>query len=284
MTGPQRYILDFPTKKHWRSDSHLQDIAAGLDSLVDRVRERGIRSLAIPALGCGNGGLDRNDVRPLIEQACGRMDDVRAVVYPPEGAPSPDAMPRPSLTQSRALLLTAISRYLAKARLQEVRDGVSELEIQKLAYFLQVLGAPLRLNFVRGTYGPYAQALARTLDALEGHHLVGLGDRSARVTEFAPVNAIQESADTAGRLVAEDPVDLQRLMSLLDLVEGFETPYSLELLATVHFAAAHEPNTSDPVVLAERVASWSLRKARMFSAKHVALASDRLAERHLLPA
>jgi O-acetyl-ADP-ribose deacetylase (regulator of RNase III) len=286
--GQQRYILNFPTKKHWRSDSRLQDIAAGLDSLVDTVRELGVTSVAIPALGCGNGGLDWEDVRPLIERACGQMEDVRAVIYPPEGAPPPEAMPnampRPPLNQSRALLLSAISRYLARARLQEVREGISELEIQKLAYFLQIFGAPLRLDFVRGIYGPYAPALGHTLDALEGHHLTGLGDRSARVSEFVPINPVPESADAAGLLVNEEPADLQRLTSLLDLVEGFETPYSLELLATVHFASGHEPKTSDPATLADRVASWSLRKARMFSAKHVALASHRLAEKDLLPA
>jgi hypothetical protein len=160
--GPRRYIINFPTKKHWRSGSRLEDVAAGLDSLVDAVTELGVTSVAIPALGCGNGGLAWEDVRPLIERACGRMTDVRAVIYPPEGPPSPQAMPsampRPPLNQSRALLLSAISRYLERARLQEVREGISELEIQKLAYFLQVLGAPLRLEFVRGTYGPYAPA------------------------------------------------------------------------------------------------------------------------------
>lgn len=286
--GPRRYVLNFPTKAHWRSDSHLRDIAAGLDSLTDTVQELGITSIAIPALGCGNGGLAWEDVRPLIERAADRMPGIRTVVYSPEGAPSPDAMPnalpRPPLNLSRALLLTSISRYLERARLQEVRDGISELEIQKLAYFLQIFGAPLRLTFVRGIYGPYAPALSHTLDVLEGHHLHGLGDRSARVTEFAPINPVPESVAEAERLLEDEPADLHRLASLLDLVDGFETPYSLELLATVHFASGHEPKTTDPGALADRVASWSLRKARMFTEKHVALAVHRLAGEDLLPA
>jgi O-acetyl-ADP-ribose deacetylase (regulator of RNase III) len=286
--GPRRYILNFPTKKHWRSDSRLQDIATGLDSLVATVREFGVTSIAMPALGCGNGGLAWADVLPLIERACERMEDVRAVVFAPEGAPPPEAMPnalpRPPLSQSRALLLTAISHYLARARLQEVRDGISELEIQKLAYFLQILGAPLRLTFVRGTYGPYAPALGHTLDAMEGHHLTGLGDRSARVTEFVPINPVRASIDEAERSVNAEPADGHRLASLLELVEGFETPYSLELLATVHFASGHEPRTADPAALTDRVAGWSLRKARMFTPKHVAVAAHRLEERNLLPA
>jgi O-acetyl-ADP-ribose deacetylase (regulator of RNase III) len=173
--GPRRFVLNFPTKRHWRDGSRLDDIAAGLGSLVEVVNEHGIKSIAIPALGCGNGGLDWADVRPLIEQACERMNDVRAVIFPPEGAPEPAAMPnatpRPAMTASRALLLIAVARYLRRARLQEVRTGISELEIQKLAYFLQVLGTPLKLTFVRGTYGPYAQALRHVLDALEGHKI-----------------------------------------------------------------------------------------------------------------
>ncbi|MFY1690947.1 hypothetical protein [Plantactinospora sp. WMMB782] len=104
------------------------------------------------------------------------------------------------------MLLVAIARHLDRARLQEVREGISELEIQKLAYFLQSLGAPLRLTFGRGTYGPYAAGLSRT------------------------------------------------------------------------------PPTADPGQLAGRVASWSLRKARMFTDKHVRIATARLLERELLPA
>ncbi|WP_250001596.1 macro domain-containing protein [Actinoplanes sp. M2I2] len=285
--GPRRFVLNFPTKQHWRSPSRLEDVSAGLESLVRTVDEFGIKSIAIPALGCGNGGLSWDQVRPLIEQACAHMPDVRAVIFAPTGAPSPQAMPnatpQPPLTRPRALLVAAISRYLERARLQEVRNGISELEVQKLAYFLQTLGASLRLDFVRGTYGPYAPALGQTLDAMEGHHLTGLGDRSARVTEFVPINPLPESAEAADKVLSRHGDDQERLHALLRLVEGFETPYSLELLATVHFASTHSPETADPRVLAERVASWSLRKARMFTPRHVALAAQRLAEVRLLP-
>lgn len=86
VNGPRKYIVNFPTKRHWKSNSRLEDISAGLDDLVRVVREQGIRSIAIPALGCGNGGLDWQVVRPLIEQACARTPDVRAVIFPPAGA------------------------------------------------------------------------------------------------------------------------------------------------------------------------------------------------------
>lgn len=285
--GPRRYVINFPTKQHWRSRSRLSDIRSGLDALVDDVMARGITSVAVPALGCGNGGLAWDDVRPLIERASERMPGVRVVVFAPEGAPAPASMPnatpRPRLTGRRAMLLVAMDRYLHRARLQEVRDGISELEIQKLGYFLQVLGSPLRLNFVRGSYGPFAPALGAVLDQLEGHYLIGVGDRSAPVTEFAPINPLPDGVGVARDMVLAHPDDQARVEQLLDIVEGFETPYSLELLATVHFAAQQEPPTADPAVLAERVAAWSLRKARMFTERHVGIAASRLQDRGLLP-
>lgn len=288
VTGPRRYIINSPTKKHGRGSSRLTDIEAGLDALVSTVREHRIASLAIPALGCGNGGLRWQEVRPLIEAACHRMPGVRCVVFPPEGAPAaasmPNATPRPALTALRALLLAAIARYLDRAHLLEVREGISELEIQKLAYFLQVLGAPLRLTFVRGRYGPYSEDLTHLLVRLDGHYLTGFGDRSAHVAELVPINTTPGTVDAAWKIVAENAADQSCVEALLALADGFETPYSLELLGTVHFAAHRSPPTGDPTTLADRVASWNLRKARLFTEYQVHVAAGRLAEHHLLPA
>jgi hypothetical protein len=187
------------------------------------------------------------------------------------------------LTALRALLLVAIDRYLERARLLEVREGISELEIQKLAYFLQLGGAPLQLKFVRGRYGPYSDRLTHVLNVLEGHHLTGLGDRSARVAELVPINPTPGGVPEAEKLLAELTEFEPRLESLLNLINGFETPYSLELLATVHFAATQSPPTSSADEISQRVAKWSLRKARLFTPEHVATAAQRLNEHHLMP-
>ena len=285
--GARRYIVNFPTKGHWRSNSRLADIAAGLDSLVSAVQEHRIGSVAIPALGCGNGGLDWADVRPLIEQACARMPTVRAVVFAPEGAPAPatmpNATPRPKLTTTRALLLTTIVRYLRRAATHEVREGISELEVQKLAYFLQLLDVPLRLDFTRGRYGPYSVGLSRVLDTLEGHYLSGLGDRSSAVTDFAPINLTPGGSEAAEAALSVHPGHQEILNRLLTLVDGFETPYSLELLATVHYAANQDPTTLELAALAERVSQWSIRKAGMFTDRHIELAARHLEQHGLLP-
>jgi O-acetyl-ADP-ribose deacetylase (regulator of RNase III) len=86
------YIINFPTKRHWRAKSRLEDIRSGLDALVDDVRRLGIRSIAVPPLGCGLGGLDWDDVRPLIEQAFAALPDVRCCMHP-RAHPRPRACP-----------------------------------------------------------------------------------------------------------------------------------------------------------------------------------------------
>ncbi|MFI5835008.1 macro domain-containing protein [Micromonospora sp. NPDC051300] len=285
--GPRRLIINFPTKGHWRSRSRLGDIEAGLVDLVRVVRERRISSVAVPALGCGNGGLEWPVVRSRIEQAFAALPDVRVLLFPPEGAPDPSEMPvatpRPALTAGRAVLLRAIERYLRQAQAAEPRDGVTTLEIQKIAYFLQTLGEPLRLDFTRGRYGPYAESLNAVLDRLEGHYLVGFGDRSARVEELRPIRLTNRAGDDLDAWFASAHHTTETLDRFAELVQGFEGPYTVELLATVHYAAQTTPPTRDLDELVERVRAWSGRKARLFTAAHVQTAYERLESAGLLP-
>ncbi|SCL28585.1 O-acetyl-ADP-ribose deacetylase (regulator of RNase III), contains Macro domain [Micromonospora nigra] len=286
--GARRYVINFPTKGHWRAASKITDIESGIVDLVRVVRELEICSVAVPALGCGNGGLDWEQVRPLIERAFAALPDVRVLLFPPEGAPAPAEMPvatpKPPLTPGRATLLRAIERYLEQSRTLEPRDGVTTLEIQKLSYFLQVLGEPLRLRFTQGQYGPYAESLNHVLDLLEGHYLVGFGDRSSRVEDFQPIVLTEGTGEAVARWCESANQSPAALDRLADLVEGFEAPYSLELLATVHFAAQTNPPTHDLDELIERVQGWSRRKARLFTRAHITTVYERLMQARLLPA
>ncbi|MFC8905039.1 DarT ssDNA thymidine ADP-ribosyltransferase family protein, partial [Micromonospora sp. NPDC057140] len=247
--GSRRYVVNFPTKGHWKANSKLSDIQSGLTDLVRVVRERQIRSVAVPALGCGNGGLAWDVVRPMIEQAFAALPDVEVLVFPPEGAPAPADMPvatrKPALTAGRATLLRAIERYLDQARALEPREGITNLEIQKLAYFLQVYGEPLRLSFAQGRYGPYADNLNHVLDRLEGHYLVGFGDRSSRVEELRPIHLTDGTSEAVSAWFTSGHQMPEALDRLAELIDGFESPYSLELLATVHFASKVDPLTGD---------------------------------------
>jgi O-acetyl-ADP-ribose deacetylase (regulator of RNase III) len=78
-----RYIINFPTKRHWRSPSRMKDIEIGLAALKEEIEKRGIRSVAVPALGCGNGGLDWQEVRPAIERALKGLSNVKVSLFPP---------------------------------------------------------------------------------------------------------------------------------------------------------------------------------------------------------
>jgi O-acetyl-ADP-ribose deacetylase (regulator of RNase III) len=112
-----RYIINFPTKRHWRGKSRMEDVEAGLVALVEEVRTREIRSIAVPPLGCGLGGLDWDEVRPRIEAAFAELPDVDVHLYAPEGAPAATAMPvrtgRPAMTPARALFIKLMESYAA---------------------------------------------------------------------------------------------------------------------------------------------------------------------------
>ncbi len=90
------FLVNFPTKRHWRDPSLLEDIRTGMTALVEEVRNRGIRSLAIPALGCGNGGLDWREVRPVIDSALRQLSDLYVLFFAPESIPIAE-LPAPEL-------------------------------------------------------------------------------------------------------------------------------------------------------------------------------------------
>ena len=270
ISGPS-FIINFPTKGHWRAKSRLADIESGLADLVSVVRDLGIQSIAVPPLGCGNGGLDWADVEPRIRDAFEALPDVDVRLFPPAGAPSPSVMAvntdRPAMTAGRAALVQMIDRYTGQAL-----NAPSLIETQKLMYFLQLAGEPLRLKFDANRYGPYADNLRHVLNKVEGHFVRGYGDGSAKVLEGAPLKVLEGASDAAERVLDANPETNARMMRVLELAEGFESAYGMELLATVHWVTSHtSPNASDDEV-AKAVAEWSPRKARMFTRQHVAIA------------
>jgi O-acetyl-ADP-ribose deacetylase (regulator of RNase III) len=269
-----RLIINFPTKKHWRGRSRIKDIESGLRALVEVVRDEGIRSIAVPPLGCGNGGLEWGDVRPLIERAFSRVPEVAVQLFDPEGAPKSDEMrvatKRPAWTLGRAVILELLSRYALPGY------RLTLLEIQKLAYFLQEAGEPLRLNFQKQRYGPYAENMHFVLQRMEGHFVRGYGDRSRDVSLELYPDAVRE----AERFLEGKPETPDRLARVSKLIEGYETPYGLELLSTVHWVALHEDSLakSDPERAIKGVLSWNDHKQRTFSPSRISGAWRRLRE------
>lgn len=267
-----RFIVNFPTKRHWRGKSRMVDIETGLTDLVTQVRERGIRSIALPPLGCGLGGLDWTEVRPRIEAALAQMPDVHAIVYEPSDAPPASEMARaknaPNMTPGRAALVGLVRRYLDGL----MDPAISLLEAYKLMYFMQAAGEDLRLKFVKGPYGPYADNLRHVLMRIEGYHLSGFrdgGEDPEKELEIVP-----GAAEEAERFLADHPDSLERFERVGRLVDGFETPYGLELLSTVHWIAMRE-HVDEPDIIRDHLARWSERK-RMFTRDQVIVALDTL--------
>lgn len=268
LDGP-RFVINFPTKRHWRSPSRLPDIERGLDDLIRIIRDQQISSIAVPPLGCGNGGLDWKDVGPLIRAKLAALPEVDVRLFAPAGAPPAAQMPArgapPRMTPSRAALIETVARYSPYSI-----GGVTLIEVQKLMYFLQLAGEPLRLQFVRGHYGPYADNLRHTLADVEGHYFSGFGDGSRKVNEAEPLIVLSGARETAASELASHPETEDRIDRVLHLAEGFESPYSMELLATVHWIASQQPDLADdPQRIAAAVSAWSPRKERMFGPQHV---------------
>ncbi|UFS94846.1 macro domain-containing protein [Nocardia huaxiensis] len=280
LQGP-RFIINFPTKRHWRSRSRLADIQAGLIDLASTIERLQIRSIAIPPLGCGNGGLPWSDVEPLIVSALEPMVDVDVRIYPPGDTPPAadmlNATPRPEMTVGRAALIELLRRYLLIAL------DATPLEIQKLMYFLQAVGEPLRLEFTRGKYGPYADGLRRVLSLVEGHFLTGYGDGSSRTLEAASIRPLPGVRDEAERVLTDQPATRQRIALVDNIIDGYESMYGMELLATVHWLAVHDDGAAtDWRQAAQLVRNWTPRKAEMFTDDHVRRAWKRLRDHDLI--
>jgi O-acetyl-ADP-ribose deacetylase (regulator of RNase III) len=265
------YIINFPTKRHWRARARLDDIKAGLVDLIQVIRQKNICSIAIPPLGCGFGGLDWEDVRPMIFSALEEVPQVHAWVYPPTGQPPAEKMPvatnRPRLTLGRAALIQLINKYALPGY------SLSQLEIQKLSYFLQMAGEPLRLNYVKKQYGPYAENLNFVLQHLEGHYLRGYGARGGGTN----LHLLPGAREEAESFLIPYPETRDRLERVTRLIQGFETPYGMELLATVLWLSQEIPNIkNDYEAAVSGFAAWNKRKRELFRPEHIQIAWKRL--------
>jgi O-acetyl-ADP-ribose deacetylase (regulator of RNase III) len=156
---------------------------------------------------------------------------------------------RPGMTAGRAALLTTVGSYTRLSQLEQATaaEGASLLEIQKLMYFLQEAGQPLRLKYVKARYGPYADNLNHVLQALEGHYLRGYGDRTQQVMKLSPITLLPGAKDEGRRWLDDHPDNTaNRIEAVMQLVTGFASAYGLELLATVHWIAAREAGVRSP--------------------------------------
>lgn len=265
-----RYLINFPTKDHWRAKSKIEYIESGLDALISEIKRLSIKSIAIPPLGCGNGGLDWKIVKPLIIEKLSALDDVEVEIYGPFGMESdPEHIDvTKNMTRSRAIYIKSI------ASLEPGFGGsIDRLSLQKIAYFLQYLGVPFNLEFKNSLYGPYSPTLKKAIFKLAKWRYLHIDEeRNASATP-----AGYAAADEYLRLhaVNEEVID-----KLAHLFQGYNSPYGLELLSTTHFNAARglayegaeENNSSSQIAYRKNI----------FSIKEIHAARQRLIEDGLL--
>jgi O-acetyl-ADP-ribose deacetylase (regulator of RNase III) len=278
LTNP-RLIINFPTKRHWRGNSRIEDIEAGLIDLRRVIIEYKIKSIALPPLGSGLGGLPWPAVKARIMDALSDLDDVSISLFEPR--PDADMMKRhrnkkaPKLTPIRAALVGLMDRYVRGL----MEPEITLLELHKLVYFLQASGLAMRLRFMKAHYGPYAENLRHVLSDMEGFYIAGYGyggDQPDKRLEIVP-----GALEAAEPVVASDERTAASFGRIEELVRGFETPLGLELLATTHWAV-WEDGARNHSQVEEVFAKWNERKSH-FTPRQIGIAFDQLHSQGWLP-
>lgn len=286
LDGP-RWIINFPTKKHWRSPSKLEWIEAGLKDLRAVILKHGIRSIAIPPLGCGDGGLEWPVVRGMIERELSELPGVEILVYEPTARYQNVAKRHgvQKLTPARALIAEAVRRYW----IQGIECTL--LEVQKLAWFLERsidrrgLENPLDLRFRADRYGPYADRLRHLLDSIDGSYL----HCEKRLADADPFDTIwfEESKREKLELYlqSQDAREYLPVLEELDvLIDGFQSPLGMEVLATVDWLLSKEGVSPRQESIRKGLQDWSAgpkaaeRKTQLFDDQLLELALDRISK------
>lgn len=271
-----RIIINFPTKEHWRNPSRYEWIEAGLKDLVRVIADLKITSIAIPPLGCGNGGLDWNMVRPMIEQELSSLEGVKVIVFEPSTEVAgilarQEGKNEAKLTPARAMLLYAMFCY-------EVHDERCSLFVaNKLSYFYQLLGEKefSRMSFVAHYYGPYSVSVGHMLGAINGKYIHGLEQMDRKPFEelMLDYNRKAELSEYVHKQLTS--VQIDHIRQLLKLIEGYESAYALEVLASVAYVRKQTPNISLEETI-KQIKNWSSRKKNLFKREHIEAAYHHL--------
>lgn len=265
-------IINFPTKTEWFKKSQYGYIEDGLKALAKLIVDQKIKSIAIPPLGCGNGGLKWEKVKPMMEKYLGGLSDVDILIYEPNEQvkqilKAQDAKKEVKLTPAKAMLLYSMYYY------DSLGENTSLFIANKLAYFLQRLGDPSlkSLKFTAHHYGPYSVQVEHVIHGLNGKFIKGL--EQMQVKAFEPLelqyNRLQEVSDYVKKELSVEQRNI--IKQLTKLIDGYQSALSIEILATVDFIKKQNPGISKNDVKV-RIKDWSERKSQLFQDKYVDIA------------
>lgn len=266
-----RFLINFPTKDHWRAKSEMSYIEDGLEDFVAQLKQFKIKSVALPPLGCGNGGLPWRDVKAVIEQKLSDIDDVEFIVYAPrEEQLAPEYQNIPSqMTVPRAILVKTICEF------EKYFGGhLTRISLQKIVYFLQVMKVDFGLQFAKQQNGPYSEKLHAAFKGMEkSKYIIGYCDDEPAVQ--ATQAALAEADEFLSSQCSIDHDQIIKKLGLL--IEGYESPYGMELLGSVHYLWSHE-GIKSPAAMVTAIQSWNEHKHSHFPPSAIERAYGRLQE------
>lgn len=257
----EKWIINFPTKTTWRKPSEYSYIETGLNSLISSLSNYPINSIALPPLGSGNGGLDWQRVKAMIEEKLGPLDILIEVYEPNNKVQEKMRQERVKLTPARAMLLYMLY--------QLVKNGefVSEFSSEKICYFLQRFGAEryFNLEFKPKFYGPYSGVIKRVLYHLNGSYIMGYSGMDRR--PFEPLSIVRDAEPAIIQYINSNP-ELKEIVNNTDtFLTGFYSDFGLELLSTVDYISQEKGSLNKEVILSE-LEKWSERKRTLFTNDH----------------
>jgi O-acetyl-ADP-ribose deacetylase (regulator of RNase III) len=273
-TGEEKLIINFPTKLHWRNPSKYEYIKDGLTELVKAIQEYKIKSIAIPPLGCGNGGLNWNIVKQMIQDALANLD-IEILVYEPNNnikqtLQTNSAKKEIKLTPLRGLITYAMYYY------DSLGEDCSLFVANKLAYFLQRQGSKAfaKIPFQAHHYGPYSPQIAHIIYDLNGTYIQGFEQMNA--TAFEPLTMQYDRRDEISKYVRTLEQEEQNcLKAVINLMSGFESTLALEVLASVDFIRHDNPGISLKDTITA-IHHWSERKNKLFKDEYIQIAYEHL--------
>lgn len=256
----KKIIINFPTKTNWRLPSEYEYIESGLLELVRVIKELDIKSIAIPPLGAGNGGLDWNKVKIILENHLSRTDCEIFIYEPNASIQEVLKKERVKLTPARAMLLSVLYEL--------VRNGefVSEFASEKIAYFLQRFGArdTFKLEFYPNFYGPYSGKVKHVLYYLNGSYIMGYSSKDKK--PFEELGIVLDAESEVNKFL-DDPAHIDHksiVENTKSFLTGFYSPFGLELLSTIDFII-EKKNIKTPEAITKELENWSDRKKTLFT-------------------
>jgi O-acetyl-ADP-ribose deacetylase (regulator of RNase III)/uncharacterized protein YwgA len=271
------WIVNFPTKLHWRSHSRLSDIEAGLQHLREHYRGWGITSMAVPPLGCGHGGLEWRVVGRVLYQAF-RDFAIPIYLYAPYGTPDEQlgeeflASDDPQLALDNGPVRippawVALAAVVDELERQPYAWPVGRTTFQKIAYFATEAGIPTHLDFVKASYGPFAN-VDRMKSILINNGVLA-EEPLGRMMQVKTGPALQHARDAYAEALADWGAPVGRV---IDLFLRMNTRQA-EVAATTHFAATRlVPEDATEVDVLEAVKQWKVRRRPGIPDEEIAVA------------